>query len=671
MKLFFYWKLALTGIYKNRKIYFPYILSCIGMVMMEYIIIFLATDQSVAALPGGATMQMLIGLGIGVIAVFATFFLFYTNSFLMRRRKKEFGLYSILGMGRWNLKLVLLCESLVIAVFSLVMGLLLGILFSKAAELVMAYILKGNAGFSLHVGGKAIGMTLIVFLVIFGLILLNGIRQVHTAKPVELLKSENVGEKPPKANWLLAFLGVIILGLGYFIALSMDSPMSALLMFFVAVIFVIIATYLLFIAGSVVLCRLLKMNKRYYYKTSHFISVSSMSYRMKRNGAGLASICILCTAVLVMLSSTASLYFGTEDLLRHRYPRNIVMDISSVDEALTGQIYAKTGEILAANGLTAQNELRYELLDLSGFMADDQLVFDGSLLENVSDVRQLFIISLEDYNRLTGSHEMLASDEILLYATKTSYTKDTLNIEGYGNVHIKKHLNSFVNNGVDTSQIFPSLFIFVPDWERAVVCFDGIVSGYDPQHLGDYKRSYYGFDLDCPDDVQILVEGQLQDGMHQAAEANGGNFPDMMIESAAGNRAETYGLYGGMFFLGILLGIVCLAAAVMIMYYKQITEGYEDQERFGILQKVGLTRKEVGKIINSQVLTVFFAPLLAAGIHMAAAFKIIALLLAAFGLYNTGFIVAVTLICFAVFALFYTIVYLMTSRTYYRIVSAK
>lgn len=674
MKAVFYWKLAMSGIYKNRKIYFPYILSCIGMIMMEYIIIFLTTDESVAKLPGGGTMQMFLGLGIGIIAVFSLFFLFYTNSFLMRRRKKEFGLYSILGMGRFNLELVLFWESLFIAVVSLVLGLLCGILFSKAAQLVMAYMLNGDGGFSLRVGPMAIQMTCMIFLAIFILIFLNGLRQVHRTKPIELLKSENVGEKPPKANWVLAFLGAAVLALGYFIAVRIDNPMSALLAFFVAVIFVIIATYLLFIAGSVCLCRLLKMNKKYYYKTNHFISIASMSYRMKRNGAGLASICILCTAVLVMLSSTASLYLGTEDLLRHRYPRNIVIDTPSVDDDVTEQIQAKTSQVLDSFGLEAKNVLSYKVLDLSGALVGDSLVFDSEALNSLasySNIRQLFIISLEDYNRLTGSSETLEEDEILLYTTKAGYSGDTLDIEGYGSVHIKKHLTSFIRNGIDSMQVVPSMFIFVPDLNGAIQKFDAIVSDYDPESLDAYKRSYYGVDLDCDKAVQIEAYQQILDGLHQLSAQNGYPFTHISSECMALERDSIYALYGGLFFLGILLGLVCLGATVMIMYYKQITEGYEDKDRFEILQKVGLTHKEVGRIINSQVLTVFFAPLLAAGIHMAVAFKIISIILAGFGLYDTGFIIIVTILCFVAFALFYTIVYIVTSRAYYRIVSSR
>ncbi len=669
MKMFFYWKLAGTGIFKNRRIYFPYILSCIGMVMMEYIIIFLASDPSVTSLPGGGDMQMFIQLGVGIIAVFSTFFLFYTNSFLMRRRKKEFGLYSILGMGQRNLVLVLFWESVFITLIALIAGVLLGIIFSKGAQIVMAYMLHATAGFSLSVGGKAIETTCVIFLVIFALLFLNGLRQVYRAKPVELLKSETVGEKPPKANWALAIIGVVILGAGYYLAIIIEEPLSAMLMFFVAVIFVIVGNYFLFIAGSVVLCRLLKMNKRYYYKTSHFISVSSMSYRMKRNGAGLAAICILSTAVLVMISSTASLYFGSNNLLEHRFPRQITANMDTVDDAAAQKISDLSDAILTDYGLTRENTLVYKSLDLSGLMEGDTLYFDQSRLTSLTDyaaVRQIFVISLDDYNRLMNTDKTLAEDEIMLYCTKTSYHQDILNIEGYGTVKIKENLDSFVANGIDTQQVMVSMFIFVPDFDTAIQRFDAMLTSYgmDSEAISSYKQTFFGFDMAGDKETQIEIYNRLTQAL--AADTS---FPETILESRASSYDGFMGLYGGMFFLGILLGIVCLCAAVLIMYYKQVTEGYEDQDRFDILQKVGMTRKEVSKIIHSQILTVFFAPLIGAGIHMAVAFKILTVLLAMFGLYDTGFTAIVTLICFAVFALFYVLVYFGTSKAYYRIVS--
>ena len=307
MNFGFYPKLALTGIRKNGRLYVPYLLTCICMVMMFYIIAFLSMNEGVGAMQGGETLQAMLSFGYYIMGVFSLIFLFYTNSFLIRRRKKEFGLYNILGMGKWNIARILVWESLIVTAVSLAGGLLCGVLFSKLAELVMVRMLGGQAAFNFTVDFSCIVQTVVLFAAIFLLILLKALRQIHVSNPVELLHSENVGEKPPKANWLVALVGAVLLGTAYVLAVTISDPISALVWFFVAVLMVILATYLLFIAGSVVFCKLLQKNKRYYYKTNHFVSVSSMMYRMKRNGAGLASICILSTMVLVMISSTMSL----------------------------------------------------------------------------------------------------------------------------------------------------------------------------------------------------------------------------------------------------------------------------------------------------------------------------------------------------------------------------
>lgn len=332
MRTGFYPKLAWTGIYKNRQVYFPYLLTCIGMVMMYYIISYLSVSESLDTMYGGDVMGQILGLGCGVLAVFALIFLFYTNSFLIRRRKKEFGLYNILGMGKKNLVRIQVWESVIIAVIALCTGIICGIAVSKLAELVVVNVIHADISFAFSIPAAAVASTLKVFAIIFLLIFISSILQIHVANPIELLRSENAGEKRPKANWLLAVLGIVLLGVAYYVAVTIKDPVDALLWFFVAVIMVIGATYMLFIAGSVVICYLLQKNKRYYYKTRHFVSVSSMMYRMKRNGAGLASICILSTMVLVMVSSTTCLYIGIEDSLDQRYVRDMMIEFRSRDE---------------------------------------------------------------------------------------------------------------------------------------------------------------------------------------------------------------------------------------------------------------------------------------------------------------------------------------------------
>ena len=673
MKKGIYSRLALTGIKKNKKLYIPYILTCICMVMMFYIITFLSSSDMMMNYPGGETMRGILGFGVYVIGFFAVIFLFYTNSFLVRRRKKEFGLYNILGMGKRNIARVMLWETLFIGAFSIVLGMALGVLFSKLAELVMVNIMSMDVTFGVTIDYKAIYYTVVLFAVIFFLILLNSLRQVHLSNPIALLHSENAGEKPPKANWFFAVLGVLILGCAYYLAVTIKDPVTTLAAFFFAVIMVIVATYLIFISGSVAFCKILQKKKNYYYKTNHFVSVSYMSYRMKRNGAGLASICILCTMVLVMISSTVCLYLGKEDSLRERYPRNI-------NVTMTSQIYSdlisqdaddvakRTFETAENMGYTPVNAIDYTMLSFVSYMRDGEIVFDED--ENgfnyvSGDLWKIFIVSLDDYNRLTGSQENLDEDEVMIYTSKDmDYNYDVLKIKGQEPLNIKKVVTDFENNGVDTMQIMPALYIFVPDLEVQVQK----ISEQSQDALGNINR-FVGYDLEATDQQQTDVFSEIYDWLRtsQVNSADGSMY--VYVEGSANEKLEFFGIYGGLFFLGIILGIVFIFAAVLIMYYKQVSEGYEDQSRFEIMQKVGMTKREIKKSINSQMLTVFFMPLIAAGVHLAFAFPMIYKMLILLGLVNKVFLIMVTVGCFLLFALLYMLVYKITSRAYYSIVS--
>ena len=672
MKKGIYRSLAISGIRKNKKLYLPYILTCTGMVMMCYIVSFIAASPVFTTIPGGDMVRELLSLGFGILSVFSLLFLFYTNAFLIRRRKKEFGLYNILGMGKKNLSLVLLLETFFIGAFSIACGLFLGILFSKFSELAMVKILRGETEFTLSIGFSAISQTVILFCVIFLLLFLNSLRQLHLSNPVELLRSENTGEKPPKANWLVALLGVVILAGAYYLAVTISDPVSAILWFFVAAIMVIIATYLLFMAGSVALCRILQKNKRYYYKTNHFVSVSSMAYRMKRNGAGLASICILCTMVLIMVSSTACLYMGTEDSIRSRYPRHInLYGNAATQQALWGEApqatQAQAEALVEEQGYTLQNVQTYRTAAFGGVIEGNQIRFDNSIYSNrwdtVAKICQFFVVPLADYNRVVGAQETLEEDEVLIYSTKElSYGEDTIRLGDGPEYTVKKQVSQFVKNGIDSMQIFPTVYLFVNDPEALIKPVENVImedSGSSPL----IYQWYYGFDLSCDQEAQEALYEVLMNRLE--------NTPDFFVygECAAAERGYLYGMYGGLFFLGILLGIVFVFAAVLIIYYKQISEGYEDQSRFAIMQKVGMSKKDIRRSINSQILTVFFLPLIAAGVHLAFAFPMIRKLLLLFSLTNFPLLVGVTAACYLVFALFYLLVYRATSRSYFAIVS--
>ena len=674
MKKGFYRKLALQGIRKNKRLYTPYILTCTGMVMMYYIVYFLTVSDVVQEMPGGGPMITMLSLGSGVLAFFAALFLFYTNSFLIRQRKKEFGLYNILGMDKRNIARVLFWEAVIIAIISLLAGLAAGIGLSKLFELVLINMMSGEASFHFQISVDAITNTAVVFGIIFALLFLNGLRQVSLSNPAALLRSENAGDKPPKANWFLGLVGVAVLACAYYISVSIEEPLSAMLWFFVAVVMVIAATYLLFIAGSVVLCRILQKNKRYYYKANHFISVSAMAYRMKRNGAGLASICILLTMVLVMLSSTATLFIGVEDSLHTRYPRDIVLTATMqkaeyVDEETVSQFRDMMQDVLDEYGAQPQNVCDYRYGYTEGVLADGVFAHDAWALQTFgadtySDVIQLFIVPVSDYNHIMGANETLEPDEVLIYANRMSYTASTFQMASGEAYRVKAVVDDWINNGESTAVILPSVVVFVPDYQAAV---DSLMDEYGDSIVSSIW--YYSFDLDLPGDEQVEFFKQIRSSDWYRGLTHADLIYNASIESLENSRDDFYGLYGGLFYLGILLSIIFLAAAVLIIYYKQTAEGYEDQKRFEIMQKVGMTKREIRKSINSQMLTVFFLPLVMAGIHLCFAFPIIHKLLLLFNILNTGLLITSTGICFVIFSVFYTVVYRITSNAYFSIVS--
>lgn len=672
----FYPKLAVTGIRKNGRLYIPYLLTCIGMVMMYYIITFLSQYEGLLHMNGGAVMQSMLNMGSFILAVFAVIFLFYTNSFLIRRRNKEFGLYNILGMGKRNIARIILWETLLIALLSLAVGLAGGIAFSKLAELGMVNIMHGEITYTLSLSPHAILRTVVLFAVIFGLILLNAIRKVRTADPVALIRSENVGEKPPKANWLLGMGGAVILAVAYYLAVTIQNPIAALEWFFVAVGMVIVATYLLFVSGSVLLCRILQKKKSFYYKPNHFISVSSMAYRMKRNGAGLASICILATMVLVMLTGSACLYFGSEDALRSHYPQDIVSDVNltTVEAAEDGTIDAlrdRVEAIIADHGVDTTNLLDYRYGQVIGVLNDGVMEVDTQTasfdMNPYDELYQIYFVPLADYNAMMGTAKELEGDQAMLYSTGNELPSDTLAIRGGPAYRIVETLSSFPGIGSTAMDVIPELFVIVPDFEAAVTPLMPLADDHGNPML--YLHWYYGFDTTAEDSVQTAVTGEIQEAWRTVNIDGTYGIGAYSVESLAANRTDFFGTFGSVFFLGILLSIVFLFATVLIIYYKQISEGYEDQSRFEIMQKVGMTKRNIRKSINAQMLMVFLLPLVTAVIHLAFAFPMVRKLLMLFNLTNLPLLLQTAGISVLIFAVFYTLVYRLTSNAYYSIVS--
>ena len=678
MKSGLYLKLSVNGIKKNKKLYLPYLITCICMVMMFYLIDYLAVSPQFAQIKGGDTMQMILGFGSGVIAIFSLILLYYTNSFLIRRRQREFGLYHILGMGKIDLVKIMVFENLLISVVTIAGGIVGGILFSKLGELLAAKILGSNAGLSMKISVPALVATALLFLAIFALIMLRMIVSVYRLKPVELLRSEKTGEKPPKANWIFAVIGLLLLGVAYYLSLTIKDPLAAMVWFMVAVVLVILATYLLFIAGSVAFCKMMQKKKGYYYKTNHFISISSMIYRMKRNGAGLASICILSTMVLVMVSSTTSLYLSMEHGLNLRYPKSVQIEMytnpeqtEEMKETQNGQIVDLVQNVLKEHNQTAENPENYRMLTVSGIASKNEIYFNPENAPGVNGVntfdhlKMIYALPMEEYNRIMGTNLELASGEAYLYTKDSDFAYDQIMVENSGTWSIKGYLDKMISNGNDVSNMNSSLYLVVPGLEDIKALEEGNVSG-------SYEKWYYNFDLSCGDEEQIKIQNEIEEKINALAEQESDSiFFGVSTDSRAASRADYQALYGGLFFLGILLGVVFILGMVLIIYYKQITEGYEDQDRFQILMKVGMTQKEVRQTINSQVMTVFFLPLVVAGIHTAFAFPMIEKMVHLLAFSDRKFLILVTVCSYLVFALFYIIVYMVTSKQYYKIVSGK
>lgn len=615
-------------------------------------------------------MQMILEMGTPVIAVFSWILLYYTNLFLIRRRQKEFGLYHILGMGKRELVKILIWENLMTAVISIAGGLLGGILFSKLAELAAVRIVGNHLGYKMTIEPKAIYYTVSLFLAIFAVILLRMLIFIFRTKPVDMLKSETAGEKPPKANWILAIVGLIILAGAYWIAVSIEEPMEAMLWFMVAVLMVIVATYLLFIAGSVAFCRLMQKKKNYYYKTRHFVSISSMVYRMKRNGAGLASICILSTMVLVMVSSTVCLYASIEGNLAKGYPQQFSVEMASgsslEDKDREEKLKETVGQTINENKIKLKETKEYHILSTACVKTDEGIKFEHENIKSLDSLKMLYILTVADYNRLTGENLSLEKNELYVYLPDEAYEKDTFQVEGCGNWKNKGTPDNQFICGDDVETLNSGVYLIVPD-EAVMDQFEAAQRAVYGENASSEKLCY-AFDTDLSEEGQVSLVSELQNNI-STLQLQDEQFPMVNVNARAVSKSDYYALYGGLFFLGILLGSVFIFGMILIIYYKQITEGYEDQGRFSILMKVGMTRKEVRQSINSQVMTVFFLPLAMAGMHTAFSFPIIRKILKMFAMNDEKLLILVMICCYLAFAVFYAAVYLLTSREYYKIVS--
>lgn len=672
-----YPKLAWQGIRKNAETYLPYLLMGILMVGVSYIMNYLTRPALMGALSMGGTTLMVLQMGKIVISVFSVIFLYYCNSFLIRRRMKEFGLYNILGMGKGNIARVMLWETLLTALLVFAGGLLLGLSLSRLVEMALINLLHADYTVPMELFYPDDVTWVLLFGGIYVLILLANLLRMRLSNPVALLKSENTGEKPPKANWFFGLIGLLILLSAYYVAAVSQSPLEALIFFFIAVLMVIVATYLLLVSGSVTLCRMLRRNKRYYYQTRHFISVSAMAYRMKRNGAGMATICILCTMVLVILTSTVCLYGGTDSMVDAICPQDINLTIGL--EARDGEenwkrldaMQQMALDVTEEMGLTPENITSQRALVATGKVqnGDYGIITDADSLK--ANVLELTVYPLSVYEQATGETVTLADRELLYASFKTNETFSSMSFYGsapYRMIHAEKELPKRLLSA-DYRSAWGCLVVFTNDAEAfrsEITALVGEKSG--EAMMMDRLALHFDLASEADTDTQEKLVKTLRS---EAMKLTGKDFYGMSslsVDTRSLCRRDYLSLFGGLFFLGMVLGPLFSIAAVLIMYYKQICEGYEDAERFAVMRKVGLTDAEIRRSVNSQVLTVFFAPLLMAGLHMLFAMPMIRLILGAFGLHNDSLFYGIGIGCYVVFAVIYALMYLLTSRRYYRIV---
>ena len=695
-KLSFYPKLAARSIKNNRQFYLPYILTVIGTCAAMYILYALNFDPGFDQLGAGTTngqayVQFFMQLGIVMVSLFCFIFLVYTNSFLMKRRTKELGLYNVLGMGKKNIAGILVFESLYIAVIGIVLGLALGVLLHKLMMLLLYWLMRLPAPFGFAIQVKAMVNTSVFFVVIIFLTLLLNLWRVGRSKPVELLRGGNVGEKEPRINWLVVVIGVLTLGGGYFIAVWVKDSVTAIAFYFVAVFLVIIGTYCLFTSLSILALKALKKNKRYYYKSKHFISVSGMLYRMKRNGVGLANICIIATMVMVMISGTLSLYLGCDEVVRLNAPTDIVAQGRHYFSYSVEESTPEEREVINPDALNSYVLDRYAEAGAEttgGYQVEYLEAFTQVAGSNGQNAyTNFYILSADTYAALTGEDAPVLGEGETLALVNVPGSYDTFmsgfRFQGYdssgnltGEQSVEFHITGECRNILNTLVRNDALLEAGEDNYVLMV-----VDGTDTlNELGQLTKTgaYYWegrYNFAQLSDSEQLALNEAFWSMNNGAfdfSAHGCGYVSYFSSGARVSvEQNVFGMSGGFLFLGVFLGLVFMMAAVLIIYYKQVSEGYEDQRRFDIMRKVGLSRREARRSIRSQILTVFFLPLIVAAVHIAFDFKLVLQLLTLFALRNTTLTALCTLGTLAAFCLIYALVYMLTARAYYKIVDAR
>lgn len=666
---FFYSKFALNNLVKNKKFIIPYVLSAIFTIMSFYILSSLAFGDNLDKLPNGieATKQVL-SFGIIVIALFSVIFLFYTYSFLVKRRVKEFGLYSVLGMTKKQIAKILVLETIFIAVTTIVLGIGLGIIFDKLMLLVLLKLFSAGVSFGFSITPIAIVFSVLLFGGIYFLLLLYTVIKIARLRIVALLKDENKGEKEPKSRWILAIIGLALIGYGYYTAQTVQNPVKALLVFFYAVVAVIIGTYLVFMAVSITVLKIMKNNKNFYYKPKNFISVSGLLYRMKRNAVGLANICILSTMVLVTMGSTSALYAGMEKSYNERFPRQLMIaGYNSTSEKLK-EIENNAKLSAKEAGTEVEDMVSYNSLPMVGRLVEDKFNFESNVGVDLSNVKMIVVLQLKDYNKFANKNKTLESNEILLHIDKKGdYNYNSISLNG-SDYKIKEKLSEFPGTiGSATANIMDTYYAVVKDEKEATKLATKLAElsskelekrGISIQTGTPTLQNYVAFNI-----KDTTKEAKVIESFKKLEKQVG-----IEIEGKDENKLTFRGVFASFLFIGVFISLIFVTSQVVIMYYKQISEGYEDKGNFEIMRKVGITDKQIKQSIRSQVLLIFFSPLIIATLHTIVAYPFIEKILRLFLITDNSIFLQALAVTIVVFAIFYLIVYAITSKIYYRII---
>lgn len=666
----FYLKLAIQSIQKNSQLYYPFIISSITTIMMTFVILALSTNSGLSQIPGGNNLQTILSLGYIVLLLFSTIFLFYMNSFLMKNRKREFGIYNILGMDKRHITKILAYEMTIICFTSLLIGLIAGVLLNKLSTLLVRRMLDASVTFGFELSIQAILWTLCFFFFISLAILLTNIYQVRLASPIELLRASNTGEKEPKTKIVWSLIGLILLGVGYYLALTIQSPIMGMSLVFLAILIVIAATYLLFTTGTITLLKLLKNNKNYYYQTKHFIPVSGMLYRMKKNAVGLANISILSVGVILLLSIATSLYLTTDNSAASQYPRDVISEVPienntrKSEQTTKNKVNEAIQQASKQTNVSIDNSFSYAYLNFPALLNNEgfDVTKDVYATQSNQSPASLYFIDQQNYQTITGKNLDLAADEVVVHGTVKNYTKDNFSILGEKFiVQPQNNVEEFAIGDETTSTINDSYYIIVNSSET----------------LSQIQRKQQDVLKNLAANISIFTQFDLKNASSQQEMIFSSNYKSQLkdnhlkvqnVDTKVEAKGKFVALRGGVLFLVLNLALLLLMMTVLIIYYKQISEAYDDKKGFKIMQNVGLSDTEIKQAIRSQILSVFFLPVFVTGLHVLVMLPLMKKTMVLVMLNQVHLFPISLLIAFLVFLIVYICIYRITARTYYKIV---